>query len=72
MEFIKAYTFDTIEQAEAAIQAINNAFGIRYSPEAVTQTYTNYELLNDVYIIRHLAEIEPILGQPIEIEYESN
>jgi hypothetical protein len=72
MEFIKAYTFDTIEQAQEAISKINKYFGIRYSPEAVTQTYTNYELLNDVYIIRHLVEIEPILGQPIEIEYESN
>jgi hypothetical protein len=70
MEFIKAYTFDTIEQAQEAISKINKYFGIRYSPEAVTQTYTNYELLNDVYIIKHLVEIEPILGQPIEIEYE--
>jgi len=63
MEF-KAYTYTTAEQAEQAISDINKHFGIPVSEDATTQTYTTYEVHEGVIFIRHLPELETILGQP--------
>jgi hypothetical protein len=67
---IKAYIFQTEIEASNAIQAINLALGIPVSPDAITQTYTNYENINGTWLIRHDETIETILGQPIDFEYE--
>jgi type IV secretory pathway VirB9-like protein len=69
MEFIKAYVYATEQEAQFAIEQINQALGIPVSPDAVTQTYTNYENINGTWLIRHDETIETILGQPIDFEY---
>jgi hypothetical protein len=70
MESIKAYIFQTEIEANEAINQINQELGIPVSPDAITQTYTNYENINGTWLIRHDETIETILGQPIDFEYE--
>jgi hypothetical protein len=71
MEF-KAYIFETEAQAKQAVQSINAYFGIPVSPDAVTQTYTQYEHHQGLWYIRHLDELEAILGEPVLLEITEN
>jgi hypothetical protein len=51
MGFIKKY-FNTVEEAEAFIQQINTLLGLPVNDEAVTRTYTEYEVDEDgIYIL---------------------
>jgi hypothetical protein len=68
MESIKAYTYDTELEANNAINSINNILGIPVSSDAVTQSYTNFQLNNGKYIIRHDEIIESVLGLPSDFE----
>ena len=69
MESIKAYIYNTESEAQNASNSINNTLGIPVSADAVTQTYTNFQLNNGKYIIRHDEVIESILGLPSDFEY---
>ena len=69
MESIKAYTYDTELEANNAINSINNILGIPVSSDAVTKSYTNFQLNNGKYIIRHDEIIESVLGLPSDFEY---
>jgi hypothetical protein len=68
---MKGYKFTTEESAQAAIASINLVAGIPKSPEAITQTWTNYnvaELNRPVfYYINHDELVEQALGQPQEL-----
>jgi hypothetical protein len=66
----KAYVYATEQEAQFAIEQINTAMGIPVSPDAITQTYTNYENIKGTWLIRHDETIETILGTPIDFEYE--
>lgn len=65
---IKAYTYNTEQEAQVAIQAINEAMGIP-KPNSTTVTYTYYEEQNGVFFIRYLTELKHILGEPTDFEY---
>ena len=68
MESIKAHLFDSLEQANAAIELINQGEGIPVSPDAVTTTYTQpQEHNNQIYIMADEVT-EKYLGEPTEIE----
>jgi hypothetical protein len=69
MASIKAYIYNTQGQANTAINSINNILGIPVSVDAVTQTYTDIELNNGKYIIKHDEVIEGVLGLPSDFEY---
>lgn len=68
---MKGYQFTTEEAAQAAITSINLAAGLPKSPEAITQTWTSYNLaeLNEpqFYYIRHDEFTESVLGEPDEL-----
>jgi hypothetical protein len=64
----KAHTFDTLQQANAAIEVINQGEGIPVNPEAVTRTYTEAQENNGTIYIVADEVTEKYLGEPIEIE----
>ena len=68
---MKGYQFTTEQAAQAAITSINLAAGLPKSPEAITQTWTSYNLaeLNEpqFYYIRHDEFTESVLGEPDEL-----
>lgn len=63
------YKYNTIQEAQAAVDLINTTLGIPVSPEATTRTWTNYQYdsLGFWYIIAD-DTIESILGQPTEFD----
>jgi hypothetical protein len=68
MVSIKAHTFQTHQEAQQAIDRINQGEGIPVNPEAVTRTYTEaQENEGRIFIISDEVTIK-YLGEPIEIE----
>jgi len=68
MPFIKAHTFASVQDAQAAIDTINAGEGFPVSEDAVTRTYTTYQQ-KDGYIYIQADEVtESYLGQGILIE----
>jgi hypothetical protein len=68
MAYIKAHTFATEQDAQQAIDLINQGEGIPVNPEAVTRTYTEaQENEGRIFIISDEVTIK-YLGEPIEIE----
>ena len=69
---MKGYKFTTEQEAQAAITSINLAAGLPKSPEAITQTWTSYNVaeLNSpqFYYIRHDDFTETVLGNPESLE----
>jgi hypothetical protein len=68
MQSTKAHTFDTFEEANAAIEVINQGEGIPVNPEAVTRTYTQAQENNGTIYIVADEVTEKYLGEPTEIE----
>ena len=68
---MKGYKFTTEEAAQSAITSINLAAGLPKSPEAITQTWTSYNLAEfnspQFYYIRHDEFTESVLGSPEEL-----
>jgi hypothetical protein len=61
MAFIKIYTFDTLEDANNAIERINTTLGIPISEEATTRTYTSVQQRDGLIYIVHDEAIESVL-----------
>jgi len=68
MQFIKSHLFDSLEQANAAIELINQGEGIPVSLEAVTKTYTQPQEHNGQVYIQADEVTEKYLGTPIDFE----
>lgn len=68
MESIKAHTFDTIEEANEAIDLINQGEGIPVSEDAVTRTYCEAIAYEDIFYIHADEVTEKYLGASVEIE----
>ena len=68
---MKGYKFTTEQAAQAAITSINLAAGLPKSPEAITQTWTSYNLAEfnepQFYYIIHDEFTESVLGNPEEL-----
>jgi len=62
MTFTKIYTFDTLEQANEAVEQINTALGIPINEEATTRTYTSVQQRDGLIYISHDETIESVLG----------
>ena len=69
MQYIKAYVYNNELEVQNVLNSINSSLGIPISINAITQTYTNFEVNNGKYIIKHDEVIEGILGLPSEFEY---
>ena len=68
MAFIKVHLFISVEEANQAIDMINDGEGIPVSPDAVTRTYCEYQE-NDGRVFIHADEVtEKYLGASVEIE----
>jgi hypothetical protein len=68
MASIKAHTFTTEQEAQQAIDLINQGEGIPVSEDAVTRTYTNYQTVEDTYYIAADEVTEKYLGEPTDLE----
>jgi hypothetical protein len=68
MGYIKAHIFDTLEQANNAIEVINQGEGIPIDETATTRTYCNYEENEGTIFIRADEVTTKYLGEPTEIE----
>jgi hypothetical protein len=69
MQFTKIYTFDTLEDANQAVERINTTLGIPISEEATTRTYTLPQQRDGLIYISHDETIESVLGSGY-IEHE--
>jgi hypothetical protein len=69
MAYTKAYIYNTIKEAEKALNSINLFLGIPKEIDSITQSYTNFEVNNGSYIIKHDEIIEGVLGLPSDFEY---
>jgi len=69
MQYIKAYVYNNELEVQNVLNSINSSLGIPISINAITQTYTNFEVNNGKYIIKHDEVIEGILGLPSDFEY---
>jgi hypothetical protein len=68
MASIKAHTFATEQEAQQAIDLINQGEGIPVSEDAVTRTYTQWKQLEDTYYISADEVTEKYLGEPTDLE----
>jgi hypothetical protein len=68
MAFIKAHTFNSEQEANNAIDLINQGEGIPVSEDAVTRTYCEAIAHEDIYYIHADDVTEKYLGASVEIE----
>jgi hypothetical protein len=68
MASIKAHTFTTEQEANDAIDLINQGEGIPVSTDAVTRTYCETIAYEDIYYIHADDVTEKYLGASVEIE----
>jgi hypothetical protein len=68
MAFIKAHTFNSEQEANNAIDLINQGEGIPVSKDAVTRTYGEAIAYEDFYYIHADEVTEKYLGASVEIE----
>jgi hypothetical protein len=68
MQYIKAHIFDTLEQANNAIEQINQGEGIPVNPEAITRTYTQAQENNGTIYIAADEVTQKYLGEPTDLE----
>lgn len=61
------YKFLSEKEAIAAVKACNAFYKIPKSNEELTQNWTNYEVIDGAFVIRHDSTIESVLGKPIRI-----
>lgn len=67
---IKCFVFETIEQAEIAIDLINNVQGL---PTSEVESYCKWQMVGDYIAIIHDEVVESVLGntwEEIELEIE--
>jgi hypothetical protein len=68
MASIKAHTFTTEQEANNAIEQINQGEGIPINETATTRTYTQWQQLEDIYYIVADEVTEKYLGEPTDLE----
>jgi uncharacterized lipoprotein YddW (UPF0748 family) len=69
MVLTKIYTFNTLEEANQAVEQINTALGIPTSEESTTRTHTTSQQRDGLIYISHDETIESVLGSGY-IEHE--
>jgi hypothetical protein len=62
MASTKIYKFDTLEDANQAVEQINTTLGIPISEEATTRTYTTVQQRDGLIYISHDETIESVIG----------
>ena len=68
MAYIKAHIFDTLKEANNAIEQINQGEGIPISETATTRTYTESQENNGTIYIVADEVTEKYLGEPTDLE----
>jgi archaellum component FlaG (FlaF/FlaG flagellin family) len=68
MQFIKAHVFNTLEEANNAIEVINQGEGIPINETATTRTYTEAKENNGNIYIAADSVTEKYLGEPTDLE----
>jgi hypothetical protein len=70
MASIKAHTFTTVQDAQNAIELINQGEGIPVSEDSVTRTYTNFKTYNEIVYIVADEVTQKYLGNTTDLEIE--
>jgi hypothetical protein len=68
MAFIKAHIFDTLEQANNAIEQINQGEGIPIDESVITRTYTQAQENNGTIYIVADEVTKTYLDEPTDLE----
>ena len=68
MQFIKAHVFNTLEEANNAIEVINQGEGIPINETATTRTYTQAQENNGNIYIAADSVTEKYLGESTDLE----
>jgi hypothetical protein len=67
---IKAHIFATEQEAQQAIDLINEGEGIPISEYSVTRTYTEFKTYNEIVYIVADEVTQKYLGNPTDLEIE--
>ena len=64
------YRFDTEQEAQDAIHALNVYYGIPVTPDAITQRWCDYFFNGEYWYIIWDDTMNVVLGEPIEVTIE--
>ena len=67
MQYIKGYKFNTVEEADLAMQELNEYYGLPVSNGMSVFDERSYFQVGDDYCLTEDEMLIPVLGEPIEI-----
>jgi len=68
MEIIKGYKWNTIEEADLAMNQLNDYYGLPVQIGGSQFSNESYSLNGDFYFLAEHEMLLPVLGEPIEVE----
>jgi hypothetical protein len=72
MQYIKGYKFDTVEEADLAMQQLNKYYGLPVKNGISIFDERSYFQVGDAYCLTEDEMLIPVLGEPIQIEVNEN
>jgi hypothetical protein len=72
MQSIKGYKFNTVEEANLAMQQLNQHYGLPVSNGMSVFDERSYFQVGDAYCLTEDEMLIPVLGEPIQIEVNEN
>jgi hypothetical protein len=67
MQYIKGYKWDTVEEANLAMQQLNKYYGLPVENGISIFDERSYFQVGDAYYLTEDKMLIPVLGEPIEI-----
>jgi hypothetical protein len=68
MEYIKGYKWNTIEEANIAMNQLNEYYGLPIKIGGSQFSKESYSLNGDFYFLVENEMLLPVLGEPVEVE----
>jgi hypothetical protein len=72
MQSFKGYKFDTVEEADLAMNQLNEYYGLPVSNGISVFDERSYFQVGDAYCLTEDEMLIPVLGEPIQIEVNEN
>jgi hypothetical protein len=72
MQSFKGYKFNTVEEANLAMQQLNQYYGLPVENGISIFDERSYFQVGDVYYLTEDEMLIPVLGEPIQIEVNEN
>jgi hypothetical protein len=72
MQSFKGYKFNTVEEADLAMQQLNEYYGLPVENGISIFDERSYFKIGDAYFLTEDKMLIPVLGEPIQIEVNEN